>query len=196
MNRVSYYFSNGIVELYNLLPLVNRDGKAFIEKALTLVLKTFAEGGKVLICGNGGSACDAMHFAEELTGRFRKDRKALPAIALTDPSHLTCVGNDYGFEYVFSRSIEALGGPNDVLIALSTSGNSRNVQLAVEQAKGRGMRVVCLLGKSGGFLNGQGDAQFIVPSQSTERIQEIHTVILHLLVEAIERELFPENYEV
>lgn len=165
-----------------------------IGKMRDMLVHCFNSGGKVLVCGNGGSACDAMHVAEEFTGRFRKDRKALPAISLTDASHLTCVGNDYGFDYVFSRAVEALGKSGDVLIAISTSGNSKNVQLAVEQARGKVMGVICLLGKDGGELKGKGGLEIIVPSQTTERIQEVHMTILHLLIEAVEREMFPENY--
>lgn len=195
MNKVKYHAGDGLLELYNLLPMVRRDGMVFVEKAARIILDSFTHGGKVLVCGNGGSACDSMHFAEELTGRFQKDRPALPAIALTDSGHITCVGNDYGFNKIFSRGIEALGKSGDVLIALSTSGYSNNVILAVTQAIAKGMKVICLLGKDGGMLNGQGDAQLIVPSKSTSRIQEVHTLILHLLVEAIEREMFPQNYE-
>ncbi|MBX3323603.1 MAG: SIS domain-containing protein [Phycisphaeraceae bacterium] len=146
-------------------------------------------GGKVLACGNGGSCCDAMHFCEELTGRFRQDRRALPAIACSDPSHLTCVANDFGFEFVFSRWVEALGRPGDVLIALSTSGNSRNIVRAVESAGTIGMHRVALLGQGGGVLSGLCEHQWIVPARTSDRIQEIHMLILHCIVEAVEIEL-------
>ncbi len=195
MNSTEYHFTNGLVELYYLLPEVKVRALPFAKKAKEVLLDCFDYGGKVLVCGNGGSACDAMHFAEELTGRFRKDRKALPAISLTDPAHMTCVGNDYGFEYVFSRAVEALGKPEDVLVAISTSGNSKNIMLAVEQAKGKGMKTICLLGKDGGRIKGMGDVELIVPSKTTERVQEVHMLVLHLLIEAVEREMFPENYQ-
>lgn len=195
MNHRQYFIKQGVCEAYNLVAeFCARKNYEAIEGMASIILDALEAGGKVLVCGNGGSACDAMHFAEELTGRFRKDRKALPAISLTDSAHLTCVGNDYGFDYVFSRAVEALGKPEDVLVAISTSGNSRNVIYAVEQARGIGMNVVCLLGKDGGALKGQGDAEIIVPSQTTERVQEVHMIVLHLVIETIERELFPENY--
>ncbi len=155
----------------------------------------FRNGNKVLICGNGGSACDAMHFAEEFTGQFRKARKALPVIPLLEASHLTCVGNDYGFEYVFARGVEAYGKQGDLLIAISTSGNSPNIIKAVEQAKTQNLAVFCLLGKSGGALKDKGDYELIVPGTTSDRIQEIHMIILHTIIEMTERALFPENYE-
>lgn len=165
-----------------------------IAEMAAILVDCLSSGRKVLVCGNGGSACDAMHFAEELTGRFRKDRKALPAIPLTDSSHMSCVGNDYGFEYVFSRGVEAYGNPDDVLVAISTSGKSQNIIAAVDQAKAQHMSVICLLGKDGGYLKGKGDAEIIVPSNVTERIQEVHMLVLHILIEAIERKMFTENY--
>jgi D-sedoheptulose 7-phosphate isomerase len=146
-------------------------------------------GGKVLVCGNGGSCCDAMHFCEELTGRFRGNRRALPALACADASHLTCTANDFGFEYVFSRWVEALGKPGDVLIVLSTSGSSRNVVRAVEAGGTIGLHRVALLGQGGGVLSGLCEQQWIVPGATSDRIQEIHMLILHCLVEAVELEL-------
>ena len=154
----------------------------------------FRAGGKVLICGNGGSACDAMHFAEELTGKFRKGRRALPAISLNDPGHITCVGNDFGFEFIFSRAVEAYGKPGDVLIALSTSGNSPNVIQAVRKAQEQEMQVACLLGKDGGKLAGQSNYEWIIRGKTTDRIQEVHMMILHILIEEIERNMFPDLY--
>src|SRR5690606_23545609 len=154
----------------------------------------FRAGDKVLACGNGGSACDAIHFAEEFTGRFRKHRKALPVISLLDGAHLTCVANDYGWDEVFARGVEAYGKPGDVLVAISTSGNSANVIRAVETAKGLGMRVLLLLGKTGGKLKGAGTHEIIVRSETTERVQEVHMLALHALIESVERALFPENY--
>ncbi len=159
-----------------------------------LIARTFQNGGKVLICGNGGSATDAMHFAEEFTGKFRKNRKALPVIALTDPSHITCVGNDFGFSKIFSRGVEAFGKKEDVLIGLSTSGNSENVIRAFQKAKENKMKTISLLGKDGGKLKGFCDYEFIIPAETSDRIQELHMTILHVIIEGVERILFPENY--
>ena len=165
-----------------------------IADAAKMVSEAFRTGKKALSCGNGGSACDAMHFAQEFTGRFRGDRKALPVICVSDPTHITCVGNDYGFDHIFSRGIEAYGQEGDVLIALSTSGNSVNIIKAVEAAQERGMKVLTLLGKSGGKLKGKGEIEWVIPGTTSDRIQEIHMIILHTIIELVERELFPENY--
>lgn len=167
---------------------------AFVEAGAKLLADCFKAGNKGLACGNGGSACDAMHFAEEFTGRFRDDRKALPVIPLMEGSHLTCVGNDYGFDAIFSRGVEAYGKPGDVLLAISTSGNSRNIIAAVEAARRQGVKVILLLGKTGGALKGRGDVEWVVDHKVTERIQEIHMLLLHLMIEGVERILFPENY--
>jgi D-sedoheptulose 7-phosphate isomerase len=163
-----------------------------IEILAVLLHQRFAAGHKAMICGNGGSACDAMHFAEELTGRFRRDRAALPAIACTDLGHITCTANDYGFEHIYSRWVEALGRPGDILIALSTSGNSGNLIRAVQAARARDMTTIALLGKGGGKLKGECDHEIIAPGQHSDRIQEIHMLILHVLVEGIES-LMPEG---
>lgn len=160
-----------------------------IAQVATRIAGALRAGGKVLACGNGGSCCDAMHFCEELTGRFRKDRRGLAAIACSDASHLTCVGNDYGYEFVFSRWVEALGRPGDVLVVLSTSGNSRNVLRAVEKAGEIGLHRVALLGQGGGVLSGLCEQQWVVPGETSDRIQELHMLILHCLVEAVEVEL-------
>ncbi len=165
------------------------------ESASDLLAQAFQEGKKVLICGNGGSACDGLHFAEELTGRYRQNRPALPAISLTDPGHLTCVANDFGFAEVFARSIEALGQPGDVLIVLSTSGNSPNILRAIEAATTKHLKVLALLGKDGGRCHGKASLEWIVPGTTTDRIQELHMLILHILVEGIERRLFPNHYK-
>jgi len=154
----------------------------------------FNAGNKVLIAGNGGSNCDALHFAEEFTGRFRGNRRALPAISLSDSSHITCVGNDFGFDYIFSRGVEAYGKEGDFFIGLSTSGNSANVIKAVEAAKELGMKTVVLLGKDGGKLKGMCDYEFIIPGATSDRIQEIHMMILHIIIEGVEKIMFPENY--
>lgn len=165
-----------------------------IERISNIIASAFEDGSKVLICGNGGSSTDAMHFAEELTGKFRKERRALPVISLTDPSHITCVANDYGFEEVFARAVEAYGKEGDVLIAISTSGNSQNIINAVKIASDRKMITFGLLGKNGGKLNNKCDLQLIAPGKTTDRIQEIHISVLHIIIETIERILFPDNY--
>ncbi|WP_300358736.1 D-sedoheptulose 7-phosphate isomerase [Fusobacterium sp.] len=164
------------------------------EKIAKDLASAFTNGNKVLICGNGGSNCDALHFAEEFTGRFRKERRALPAIAISDSSHITCVGNDYGFDYIFSKGVEAYGKEGDMFIGISTSGNSGNVIKAVEKAKSLGMKTVGLLGKDGGKLKGMCDYEFIIPGETSDRIQEIHMMILHIIIEGVERIMFPENY--
>ena len=146
-------------------------------------------GGKILACGNGGSAADAMHFCEELTGRFRDDRPPIAAIACTDPGHITCTANDYGFEHIFSRWVRALGSPGDALVVLSTSGNSKNIIRAVDTAQEIGMTVVTLLGKGGGVLKGLGRHELIAPGGTSDRIQELHMLALHALVLGIEARL-------
>ena len=168
--------------------------KQTTEKVAKDLATIFQSGNKVLICGNGGSNCDALHFAEEFTGRFRKDRKALPAISLSDSSHITCVGNDYGFDYIFSRGVEAYGKEGDMFIGISTSGNSANIIKAVEVAKNMGLKTVVLLGKDGGKLKGMCDYEFIIPGETSDRIQEIHMMILHIIIEGVEKIMFPENY--
>ncbi len=154
-----------------------------------LLTETYRQGGKAMIAGNGGSMADALHFAEELTGRFRNDRRPLPAMALGESTHLTCVSNDYGFDHVFSRMVEAFAQAGDVLILLSTSGNSKNVLLAAEAAKARGVKVVGLLGRGGGLLAPVCDLVLMAPGETSDRIQEIHMLVLHVVIEALEREL-------
>ncbi len=163
---------------------------ATVQRVGDRLIECFAAGNKVMICGNGGSACDAMHFAEELTGRFRKDRPPLPAIACSDVGHITCTANDFGFDQIFSRWIDALGRAGDVLIVLSTSGNSENIVRAVRSGTARGMLTVALLGKGGGKLNKAADHQIIVPGDTSDRIQELHMLILHTWVELAETPLF------
>jgi D-sedoheptulose 7-phosphate isomerase len=161
-----------------------------VEKAADLIIGSFRKGGKVISCGNGGSHCDAMHFAEELSGRYRNDRKALPAVCISDVSHITCVGNDYGFEYIFSRYIEGLANSNDVLFALSTSGNSANVIRAVEAARKKGMKVIVMTGKDGGKLGPMADVEVRVPHDGyADRIQEVHIKVIHILILLIERRI-------
>lgn len=165
-----------------------------IDSAIKLMVESYRHNGRIFSCGNGGSMCDAMHFAEELTGRFRKERAPLPAMAINDASHLTCVSNDYGYDFVFSRYVEAWGNKGDVLLAISTSGNSPNVLLAVEAARKKGMKVVGLLGKGGGKLKDMVDVSLVVDSNISDRIQEVHIKCIHIFIEGIERSLYPENY--
>jgi D-sedoheptulose 7-phosphate isomerase len=158
-----------------------------LEKAGNLMAASISSGGKVISCGNGGSMCDAMHFAEELTGRYRDDRRALPAVSISDPSHLTCVGNDYGFDAVFARYVQAMGQNGDVLLAISTSGNSPNVIKAAEAAREQGLAVVGLTGKDGGSLAKLCHAEIRVPwNGHADRIQEVHIKCIHALIDHIE----------
>ena len=163
---------------------------AAIEQAAQAMAQSIEAGGKILSCGNGGSMCDAMHFAEELTGRYRNNRQAIPAISISDVSHMSCVGNDYGYDYVFSRYIEALGNQGDVLLAISTSGNSGNVLKAAEAAKAKGMTVVGLTGKDGGKLAQLCDVEVRVPHHGyADRVQEIHIKVIHILILLIEKQI-------
>ncbi|WP_445397494.1 D-sedoheptulose 7-phosphate isomerase [Zobellella sp. An-6] len=163
---------------------------AAIERAARLLANSFKAGGKVLSCGNGGSHCDAMHFAEELTGRYRENRPGYPAIAISDPSHLSCVSNDFGYEYVFSRYLEAVGSKGDVLFGLSTSGNSGNILKAIEAARAKGMQVIALTGKDGGKMAGLADVEIRVPHFGyADRIQEVHIKIIHILIQLVEKEM-------
>lgn len=158
-----------------------------IEQAVERITASFHNGGKIIACGNGGSHCDAMHFAEELTGRYRNDRKALPALAISDSSHITCVGNDYGYEYIFSRFIEAHGKAGDVFLGISTSGNSANVIKALEKARELGMYTIALTGKDGGKIKDLCDLEIRAPkSEYADRAQEIHIKIIHSLIDGIE----------
>ena len=166
-----------------------------VRRFVLAAARTLRSGGLLLSCGNGGSMCDAMHFAEEWTGRFRSDRRALPAMAMSDPSQLTCISNDFGFDEVFARQVEAHGRSGDLLVAISTSGDSPNVLRACEAAREKGLTTVGLLGKGGGALAEQVDIPIVVPRATTsDRIQEIHIKVLHIAIEAVEREMFPENY--
>ncbi len=165
-----------------------------MQAALNFFVETLKGDGRILSCGNGGSMCDSMHFVEELTGRFRKDRPPLAAMSMGDPSHITCVANDYGYDFIFSRHVEAWGRAGDTLLAISTSGNSGNVVKAVEMAKQKKMKVVGLLGKDGGKLKNMVDIPLIVDNKVSDRIQEIHIKLIHIFIEGIERELYPEHY--
>ncbi len=166
-----------------------------IARAGDLLADTFAAGGRVYACGNGGSMCDAMHFAEELTGRFRGDRPGYAALAISDPGHLSCVGNDYGYERVFARFLEAHGRRGDVLLAISTSGTSRNVVAAAETAKQLGLKVIALTGRAGTPLAELADVAIVTPGgQYADRVQELHIKVIHILIELVERRLTPKNY--
>lgn len=170
------------------------DTQEKIEKAISLMADSIKNGGKIISAGNGGSMCDALHFAEELSGRYRDDRPAYPAIAVCDPSHLTCVGNDYGFDYVFSRFIEGLGFKGDVFLGISTSGNSRNIIECCRVCREKGLKSVILLGKDGGKLREQCDLPIIVPHFGyADRIQEVHTMIIHIMIRGIEELLADKN---
>ena len=161
-----------------------------IEEAINIIVNAFQNGGKIIACGNGGSHCDAMHFAEELTGRYRNNRKALPALAISDSSHITCVGNDYGYDYIFSRFVEAHGNTGDVLLVISTSGNSANVINALETAKTLGMRTIALTGKDGGKIKDLCELEIRAPkSDYADRAQEIHIKIIHSLIDGIENRM-------
>lgn len=161
-----------------------------IQKAAILLADSFKAGGKVLSCGNGGSHCDAMHFAEELTGRYRENRPGYPAIAISDVSHISCVSNDFGYEYVFSRYVEAVGREGDVLLGISTSGNSGNIIKAINAAREKGMKVITLTGKDGGKMDGMADIEIRVPHFGyADRIQEIHIKVIHILIQLIEKEM-------
>ncbi|HNV28835.1 MAG TPA: D-sedoheptulose 7-phosphate isomerase [Cyclobacteriaceae bacterium] len=161
-----------------------------IETAAKAIADSIKQGGKVISCGNGGSHCDAMHFAEELTGRYRDNRKAIPAICVSDPSHISCVSNDFGYEFVFSRYLEALGNKGDMLLAISTSGNSGNIIRAAQTAKEKGMKVIILSGKDGGKLAPLADIELRVPHFGyADRIQEVLIKIIHILILLIEKEV-------
>ncbi|MBG3013881.1 D-sedoheptulose 7-phosphate isomerase [Proteus faecis] len=161
-----------------------------IQKAAVLLADSFKAGGKVLSCGNGGSHCDAMHFAEELTGRYRENRPGYPAIAISDVSHISCVSNDFGYEYIFSRYVEAVGKEGDVLLGISTSGNSGNIIKAISAAREKGMKVITLTGKDGGKMDGTADVEIRVPHFGyADRIQEIHIKVIHILIQLIEKEM-------
>ncbi len=185
MNQIKKHLE----EASALLQLVLNDGVFLtsIETAGMMMTESLKSGGKIISCGNGGSMCDAMHFAEELTGRYRDNRPSIAAISISDPSHITCVGNDYGFDYVFSRFVEGVGKRGDVLLGISTSGNSKNIIQAAEAAKEKGMKVICLTGKDGGVLAPLCDVEIRVPWNGyADRIQEVHIKVIHSLIDYIE----------
>jgi D-sedoheptulose 7-phosphate isomerase len=168
---------------------------AAVARAAALIVDAFGRGGRVFSCGNGGSMCDAMHLAEELSGRFRGDRKGLPAQAISDAGHLSCVANDFGYDAVFSRYLESHARPGDVLVAISTSGTSGNVLAAARAAAAIGMQTIALTGRSGSPLETAADLAICTPGgRYADRVQELHIKVIHILIELIERDLFPENY--
>ena len=166
-----------------------------IAQAAHVIAESQRQGGAVYSCGNGGSLCDAMHFAEEMTGRYRQNRKPYRAAAISDVSHMACVGNDYGYEHVFSRWIEAMGTEKDVLVAITTSGTSKNIVAAAKAAKAKGMTVVALTGKAGSPITDEADIAVVTPAgRWADRVQELHIKVIHILIELIERELDAQNY--
>lgn len=187
--KLTFNVMDDLIESRNVLNDFIRqpDTQTVIEQAIDICVQSISRGGKVITAGNGGSMCDAQHFAEELTGRYRGDRKSLPAVAIRDPSHMTCVANDYGFDYVFSRFVEGMGMKGDVFLGISTSGNSKNIIEACRAARDNGMKTICLLGKDGGRLKDMVDLPVIIPHFGfADRIQEIHTMIIHIMIRGIE----------
>jgi len=187
---------NNFLEARDILEQFISEEKNFesVRQAGDILVEALQAGNKILSCGNGGSMSDAMHFAEELTGRFRGNRKPFPALAISDPTYLSCTSNDFGYEYVFSRYVEAFGKPGDVLLGISTSGNSSNIIKAVEAARHRKMKVVVLTGKDGGKLGSMGDAEIRAPhSRYSDRAQEIHIKVIHSLIHFIELKLVQDK---
>lgn len=191
MKQIADHFSEAaeILQKFN-----TPSNHSLIETAGEIMVTAIRSGNKVISCGNGGSMCDAMHFAEELSGRYRDDRKALPALSISDPSHISCVANDYGYAHVFSRYLEAIGQTGDVLLAISTSGNSENVLNAIAVAKQKGIKVIGLTGKDGGKMASLCDVEIRAPHSSyADRAQEIHIKVIHCLIDLIERTLIDQK---
>lgn len=185
--QIASHFSEAATILQNFNTTENH---LLIAQAGKLMVEALQNDGKILSCGNGGSMCDAMHFAEELTGRYRENRKAIGAISLSDVSHISCVSNDFGYDFIFSRYLEAIGRKGDVLLAISTSGNSKNVLEAIKTAKEKGIKVVGLTGKSGGKMAELCDVEIRAPySEYADRAQEIHIKVIHSLIDFIETTL-------
>lgn len=188
MHQIKAHFE----EALRTLEIFLKDDTNFqtISAAGKLLVEAVNNGNKIISCGNGGSMCDAMHFAEELSGRYRNDRRALPAISISDPSHITCVANDYGYASVFSRMVEGIGSKGDVLFAISTSGNSENVLKAIASAKAIGMKVIGLTGKNGGKMSTLCDVEVRAPdTEYADRAQEIHIKVIHCLIDYVERHI-------
>jgi D-sedoheptulose 7-phosphate isomerase len=183
-NQIADQFSQALEILQKFNTVENHEK---IAQAGKIMADSINSGGKIISCGNGGSMCDAMHFAEELTGRYRDDRPSIPAISISDPSHITCVGNDYGFDHIFSRFVEGVGNEGDVLLAISTSGNSKNVLNAISSAKKQGIKIIGLTGKTGGAMAELCDIEIRAPhSEFADRAQEIHIKVIHSLIDYIE----------
>lgn len=179
--------------LHNLINSPDQISNIYL--AINLMVDSIKKGGHIFACGNGGSLCDAMHFAEELTGRYRKNRPALPGIAISDASHIACIGNDFGYDEVFSRYLEANAKSQDCLIAISTSGKSRNIVKAIQAAQNKGLRIIFLSGKENCAVTKLCNVSIITSAGDwADRVQELHIKILHIFIEGIERSLFPENY--
>jgi D-sedoheptulose 7-phosphate isomerase len=194
IEHITHSLKEAQTGLNNLL--ANPAALAQIGQAAQVLIDCFEQKGHVYSCGNGGSMCDAMHFAEELTGRYRQDRPALGAAAMSDASHMSCVGNDYGYEHVFSRYVEAHGRAGDCLLALSTSGTSKNVVRAAQTAKAQGLKVIVLSGKRNPALEALCDVYLCTPAgHFADRVQELHIKVLHILIELVERHFFPQNYQ-
>ena len=177
--------------------LINNDETLTnIQTAAEILINTFENNSHVFSCGNGGSMCDAMHFAEEFTGRYRKDRRGYPAVSISDPSHIACVGNDYGYDYIFSRYIESHGREGDCLLGISTSGTSKNVIEAQKQAKELGLKIISMTGKSGSEMEKYSDVCICTPGGNfADRVQELHIKILHIMIELVERHFHPGLYD-
>ena len=187
-DRISKHFEEALSVLNDFF---NDENLQKIKYAGDLMVKSLKSENKIISCGNGGSMCDSMHFSEELSGKFRNERAALPAISISDPSHISCVANDYGYDQVFSRFVDAFGKNGDVLLAISTSGNSKNILNAIKSAKSKNMIVIGLTGKDGGQMASLCDVELRAPhSKYADRAQEIHIKIIHALIDYIEQELF------
>lgn len=190
------YIKNSLAEAFTTLNsfIEDKENLKILSASIETLSESFASGSRAFSCGNGGSMCDAIHFAEELTGRFRKNRMPLPAMAISDPGHITCVANDFGYENIYSRHLEAWGKKGDILVAISTSGNSENIINAVKMAHQKEMKVIGLLGKGGGQLKSLVDFPLVINSNVADRIQEMHIKLIHIFIEGIERKLFPTHY--
>lgn len=199
MSQLQFQVASALEECRSVLAALIADEHSHskIAQAGELLAARLRNGGRVFSCGNGGSMCDAIHFAEELSGRYRDDRAGLPAIAIADPGHLSCVGNDYGYEYVFSRYLQAHARSGDVLLAISTSGKSANVIKAAEYARSIGVSVIGLTGRTDSPLSKHTELEICtLAGQYADRVQELHIKVIHILIELVERSLFPENYAV
>ena len=189
------FLLNSVSDAINAISQLQQPSSlVFMEEAANMLSACFKAGNKVIIAGNGGSLCDGAHFAEELTGVFRSLRPALPAISLSEPGHITCVGNDLGFDWIFARGVEAFGKPGDVFVGLTTSGNSPNIVNAFEAAESLGMKTMAFLGKSGGKLKGVADIELIIEGFATsDRIQEAHMAAIHIIIEMVEHLMFSQK---